>query len=248
MISFAHVTKVYRHALRPAVRDVNISIDDGEFVFLVGRSGAGKSTILRILFREVIPESGFVESYGFDLTHLSPGRLAVYRRDIGYLPQRPYLRPKKTVFETVATGITDSELSTAQTLDRVKSSLGLVGLESRIKQFTNHLSAGEQKEVAIARSLVSKPALLLLDEPTTNIDADKCEMIIGALDGLVNSGSTVIVATTNSDIVNAFPRRVIEFDLGRVVGDQPSGIYPFRPLAGAVRMTTSSRRPSKGGP
>jgi cell division transport system ATP-binding protein len=246
MISFTHVTKVYRHALRPAVRDVDISIDDGEFVFLVGHSGAGKSTILRILFGEVTPESGFVESYGFDLTHLSPGRLPVYRRDIGYLPQRSELRPKKTVFESVSSEVRDPQLSTAQTLERVTSSLAAVGLRRHTNHRTNHLSAGEQRRVAIARSLVSQPTLLLLDEPTTNIDTKTCEVIISALDRVANSGSTVIVATSNFDIVNAFPRRVIEFDLGRVVGDRPSGNYPFRPFAGSARLTTSLRRPAEG--
>jgi len=225
VIRLDHVTKSYRTSTRPALDDVTVDIDEGEFVFLVGSSGSGKSTFLRLVMREEVPTEGTVHVAGKDLRRLSRWRVPALRRSIGCVFQDFRLLPNKTVFQNVAFAL--EVIGKPQSVvDRVVPEvLELVGLEGKAKRRPDELSGGEQQRVAIARAFVNRPMILIADEPTGNLDPGTSVGIMKLLDRIHRTGTTVVMATHDAAIVDSMRRRVVELDDGRVVRDQTRGVY-----------------------
>ena len=225
MIALANVSKIYPASTRPALDDVSLDIDKGEFVFLIGASGSGKSSVLRLLLREDVPTKGKITINGKDIAKLPARKVPELRRGMGCVFQDFRLLPKKTVFENVAFAlevINKSQRSIAKSVPEV---LEMVGLDGKAHRYPNELSGGEQQRVAIARAFVNRPLVLLADEPTGNLDPDTSQGIMGLLERINRKGTTVIMATHDNNIVDAMRRRVIELDLGHIVRDQNRGVY-----------------------
>jgi len=225
VIRLEHVSKTYRTSARPALDDVTLEIDEGEFVFLVGSSGSGKSTFLRLLLREEQPTDGTVRVAGKELGKLSNWKVPALRRSIGCVFQDFRLLPNKTVFQNVAFAL-EVIGKPRHVVDKVVPEvLELVGLEGKALRMPHELSGGEQQRVAVARAFVNRPALLLADEPTGNLDPGTSVGIMKLLDRINRTGTTVIMATHDAAIVDSMRRRVVELDDGRVVRDQARGVY-----------------------
>jgi cell division transport system ATP-binding protein len=224
VIRFEHVSKTYKNGT-VALRDVSIDIDKGEFVFLVGSSGSGKTTFLRLLLREETPDGGRILEAGRDIGTLPKWRVPYLRRNIGCIFQDFRLLPNKTVFENVAFAleVIGRPRSTVQT--QVPQILDLVGLSDKWSNLPSELSGGEQQRVAVARAFVNRPLILLADEPTGNLDPTNSETIMGLLDRINRTGTTVVMATHDKTLVDKMRRRVIELDDGEVVRDQARGVY-----------------------
>jgi len=217
------VTKVYgRHV---ALRDVSVEVGPGEFVFLTGESGAGKSTFLRLLYREEVPTVGEVWVGGKNLNRMKRREVPFLRRRIGVVFQDFRLLPQKTVFDNVAFALQVIEVPRREILRRVPETLKLVGLEDKARFYPHQLSGGEQQRVALARAVVNRPMLLLADEPTGNLDPRTAMEIMALLLEVNRLGTTVIVATHNESIVNTFRKRVITLRQGAVVRDEEEGKY-----------------------
>ena len=225
MIRLENVSKVYPAGARPALDDVTIEIDKGEFVFLIGQSGSGKSTVLRLLLREEQVSSGEVSVDGRSVTHMPSRRVPDLRRRIGCVFQDFRLLPKKDVYENVAFALEVINKSPKQIRRTVPEVLELVGLEGKAKRMPNELSGGEQQRVAVARAFVNRPLLLLADEPTGNLDPDTSQGIMSLLERINRTGTTVVMATHDNNIVDAMRRRVIELEFGKVIRDQARGVY-----------------------
>lgn len=225
MITFDSVTKVYEGQARPALKGVNVDIDKGEFVFLVGQSGSGKSTFIRLILREYRPTRGTVYVAGKDLNTLHNWKVPALRRQIGTVFQDFRLLPGKTVYENVAFALQVIGRSTREIRRVVPETLELVGLDGKEKRLPDELSGGEQQRVAVARAFVNRPKILIADEPTGNLDPSTSVGIMKLLDRINRTGATVIMATHDSTIVDQMRRRVIELDTGRVVRDQTEGVY-----------------------
>lgn len=225
MISLNDVSKRYSGSREPALHCVNMTIDSGEFVFLVGQSGAGKSTLLRLLFREYLPTSGVISYRGSNLARLSGGELLRYRRKIGMVFQDFRLLKQKTVFENVAFALEVVGQSPEAIRKAVPDVLAEVGLLERIHAFPAELSGGEQQRVGIARAMVRKPLLILADEPTGNVDPDNAMQLMELFAAINRAGTTVVIATHASDIVDRLRQRVVQLDRGRVVRDVKRGGY-----------------------
>ena len=227
MIRFENVTKLYPKQEKPALDRVNLDIAKGEFVFLVGLSGSGKSTFLRLCLREDMPTSGTITVAGKDLGTLASHKVPELRRQVGTVFQDFRLLPNKTVFENVAftlhvLGYTQKEINR-----EVPEVLELVGLEEKADRKPSELSGGEQQRVAIARAYVSRPMILIADEPTGNLDPATSVGIMKLLDRINREGPTVLMATHDSGIVDQMRKRVIELDGGQVVRDQVRGVYGY---------------------
>ena len=227
MIRFENVTKLYPKQEKPALDKVSLDIAKGEFVFLVGLSGSGKSTFLRLCLREEMPTSGTIIVAGKDLGSLSAHKVPELRRQVGTVFQDFRLLPNKTVFENVAftlhvLGFTQKEINR-----EVPEVLELVGLEEKADRKPSELSGGEQQRVAIARAYVSRPRILIADEPTGNLDPATSVGIMKLLDRINREGTTVVMATHDSGIVDQMRKRVIELDGGQVVRDQVRGVYGY---------------------
>jgi cell division transport system ATP-binding protein len=225
VIRLDSVTKIYPTGARPALDDVSLEIDKGEFVFLIGQSGSGKSTVLRLLLREELPTSGRVSVDGRDVGRMAARRVPDLRRKMGCVFQDFRLLPKKTVYQNVAFALEVINKSQKAIKRTVPEVLELVGLEGKTNRMPHELSGGEQQRVAIARAFVNRPLLLLADEPTGNLDPDTSQGIMGLLERINRVGTTVIMATHDNNIVDAMRRRVIELDFGKVVRDQSRGVY-----------------------
>jgi cell division transport system ATP-binding protein len=225
VIRLENVSKVYPAGARPALDDVTIEIDKGEFVFLIGQSGSGKSTVLRLLLREEQVSSGEVSVDGRSVTHMPSRRVPDLRRRIGCVFQDFRLLPKKDVYENVAFALEVINKSPKQIRRTVPEVLELVGLEGKAKRMPNELSGGEQQRVAVARAFVNRPLLLLADEPTGNLDPDTSQGIMSLLERINRTGTTVVMATHDNNIVDAMRRRVIELEFGKVIRDQARGVY-----------------------
>jgi cell division transport system ATP-binding protein len=219
------VTKVYPKAARPSLNDVSVEIEKGDFVFFIGPSGAGKSTIIKLLLREVAPTKGKVYLNGRDVGSLSRWRVPMFRRSIGCVFQDFRLLPNRTAAENVAFAL--EVIGKSQTVARrvVPEVLELVGLGGKEHRYPHELSGGEQQRVAVARAFVNRPLVLLADEPTGNLDPDTSIEIMRLLDRINRTGTTVVMVTHDSNIVNQMRRRVIEVDHGRMVRDQQRGVY-----------------------
>jgi len=225
VIRLEHVSKTYRTSTRPALDDVTLEIEEGEFVFLVGSSGSGKSTFLRLLLKEEQPTHGTVRVAGKELGKLSNWKVPALRRSIGCVFQDFRLLPNKTVFQNVAFAL-EVIGKPQHVVDKVVPEvLELVGLEGKALRMPHELSGGEQQRVAVARAFVNRPALLLADEPTGNLDPGTSVGIMKLLDRINRTGTTVVMATHDAAIVDSMRRRVVELDDGRVVRDQARGVY-----------------------
>lgn len=227
MIRFENVTKVYPKSDKPALDDISIEVEKGEFVFLVGLSGSGKSTFLRLVLREEKPTSGNIHVAGKDLKTLSNWKVPQLRRQVGTVFQDFRLLPNKTVAENVAFTLHVLGFSRKEIAREVPEVLELVGLEDKADRKPGELSGGEQQRVAIARAYVSKPAILIADEPTGNLDPATSVGIMKLLDRINRDGTTVVMATHDAGIVDQMRKRVIELDAGHVVRDQARGVYGY---------------------
>ena len=227
MIRFDSVTKSYRGSARPALDDVTLGIERGEFVFLVGASGSGKSTFLRLVLKEERPTAGQVVVAGQDLGSLSSSAVPALRRQIGTVFQDFRLLPSKTVGENVAFALEVVGKPRSVIASVVPEVLALVGLEGKERRRPGELSGGEQQRAAIARAYANGPALLLADEPTGNLDPATSVGIMRLLDRINRRGTTVVMATHDVGIVDAMRRRVVELDEGRLVRDHARGVYGY---------------------
>jgi cell division transport system ATP-binding protein len=227
VIRLEHVTKTYKTSSRPALDDVSVQIDRGEFVFLVGSSGSGKSTFLRLLLKEETATAGSVHVADKDLSRLSNWKVPALRRSIGCVFQDFRLLPNKTVFQNVAFALEVIGKSSQTVNTVVPEVLELVGLETKAKRMPDELSGGEQQRVAVARAFVNRPMILLADEPTGNLDPTTSIGIMKLLDRINRTGTTVVMATHDAAIVDSMRRRVVELDDGRLVRDQTRGVYGY---------------------
>ena len=227
MIKFENVTMAYRKDGNPALNNVSFEIADGEFVFLVGQSGAGKSTILRLLIREESAQEGTVLIDEINIGMLPEKEVPKLRRNIGMVFQDFRLLPEKTVAENVAFALQVLSKSPDEIKQTVPAVLDLVGLLDKANRRPEQLSGGEQQRVAIARALVNRPAILMADEPTGNLDPDTSVEIMRLLDQINKAGTTVIMATHDAGIVDQMRKRVIEITGGTIIRDQARGVYGY---------------------
>jgi cell division transport system ATP-binding protein len=227
VISLQNVTKLYPTQTRPALSDVTVEVGKGEFVFLVGQSGSGKSTFLRLVLREERATKGQVHVAGKDLARLSQWKVPALRRRMGTVFQDFRLLPNKTVFENVAFALEVIGRPRNQIAKVVPEVLDLVGLKGKEHRKPDELSGGEQQRVAIARAFVNRPMILIADEPTGNLDPTTSVGIMKLLDRINRTGTTVVMATHDDDIVDQMRKRVIELESGRVVRDQSRGVYGY---------------------
>lgn len=225
MIRLEHVSKVYKTSTRPALEDVSVEIDKGEFVFLIGASGSGKSTFLRLLLREEVPTKGRVYVANFDVVRMARRRVPRLRQSIGCVFQDFRLLHNKTVAENVAFALEVIGKPRNTIRKVVPEVLELVGLEGKANRMPHELSGGEQQRVAIARAFVNRPLMLLADEPTGNLDPDTSQDIMLLLERINRTGTTVLMATHDHSIVDSMRRRVVELSLGQVVRDDSRGVY-----------------------
>ncbi|UNK71993.1 cell division ATP-binding protein FtsE [Microbacterium sp. H1-D42] len=225
MIRFENVTKRYRGTKRPALSDVDFNVDSGEFVFLVGASGSGKSTCLRLILREDVPTTGRVAVLGRDLRSLANRKVPYFRRQIGSVFQDFRLLPSKTVAQNVAFSLQVIGSSRGFIQQAVPEALALVGLDGKAKRMPHELSGGEQQRVAIARAIVNRPKVLLADEPTGNLDPATSVGIMQLLTRINASGTTIVMATHEAGFVDQMQRRVIELQNGEMVRDEAGGGY-----------------------
>ncbi|WP_205474433.1 cell division ATP-binding protein FtsE [Nocardioides sp. SYSU D00038] len=225
MIRFDQVTKTYPGTRRPALERVSADIAKGEFVFLVGASGSGKSTALRLILRETRPTSGRVHVAGKEINRMAGWKVPRLRRQIGTVFQDFRLLNTKTVAENVGFALQVIGKSRRDIARDVPATLELVGLEGKGDRFPDELSGGEQQRVAIARAFVNRPMILIADEPTGNLDPTTSAGIMNLLDRINATGTTVVMATHDASIVDQMRKRVIELVDGRVVRDEAQGAY-----------------------
>ena len=228
VIAFDRVSKVYpAQPNRPALEDISLQIYPGEFVFLVGHSGSGKSTLVRLIIRELKPSSGKITIAGEDLGSMRNWRVPYLRRNIGCVFQDFKLLPNKTVFENVAFALEVIGKSRSVIRTQVPEVLRLVGLQDKLDKLPDQLSGGEAQRVSIARAIVNRPPLLVCDEPTGNLDPQTSRGIMDLLERINRTGTTVLVATHDREMVDNMRRRVIALDRGHLTRDQQRGVYGF---------------------
>lgn len=225
MIEFRNVSKVYDSNGTHALSNVNIKIEDGEFVFVVGASGAGKSTFLKLIMHEEKPTEGEIIFNQYSSATLKKRMVPYYRRDMGIVFQDFRLIPKMTVFDNVAFAMRVIGAKEKEIRKRVPYILQLVGLSQKARSMPNELSGGEQQRVSLARALVNNPKVIIADEPTGNVDPEMSHEIVELLTKINNSGTTVIMVTHEHDLVRSFQRRVIVIKNGEVVSDTPDPTY-----------------------
>lgn len=228
VITFDHVTKVYQaQPNKPSLHDISLQIYAGEFVFLVGHSGSGKSTFIKLITRELKPSSGHIYVADEDLTTMRDWRVPYLRRNIGCVFQDFKLLPNKTVFENVSFALEVIGKSRHVIKTQVPEVLRLVGLQDKLNKRPDQLSGGEQQRVSIARAIVNRPPLLVCDEPTGNLDPQTSRGIMDLLERINRAGTTVLVATHDREMVDNMRRRVIALDNGQLTRDQDRGVYGF---------------------
>ena len=225
MINFDNVSKQYKNSNTPALDEINLNIEQGEFVFLVGQSGSGKSSLLRLLLKEEKPSSGIVTVDGINVAKLPNRKVPAFRRTMGIVFQDFRLLPGKTVFDNVAFGMEVIGKSKKEIKQRIPALLELVGLEEKAHRLPSELSGGEQQRVALARAFVNKPKLLLADEPTGNLDPSTSVGIMKLLDRINRTGTTIVMATHDVAIVDQMRKRIVQMENGKIIRDQERGMY-----------------------
>ena len=225
MIKLTNVTKIYKTGVR-ALNDLSLEIEQGEFVYVIGTTGAGKSTFIKLLYREEKATSGKVEVVGRDVSKIRNSKVPYFRRNIGVVFQNFRLLPKKTVFENVAYALEVIDTPRNEIRRRVRATLELVGLEDKVNAFPHELSGGQQQRVAIARAIVNRPKVLIADEPTGNLDPETSkEIIIVLLRINEEQGTTVLVVTHDQKIVQEHKKRTIMLENGCIKADTTLGGY-----------------------
>jgi len=225
MIVVKDVSVVYEVGAKPALEKVSISIDKGEFVFVVGPSGSGKSTLIRLFLREIFPKTGLISIAGQDIINLRDWKVPYLRRNIGTVFQDFKLLPNKTAFENVAYALEVIGKSKHAINDQVQEVLKLVGLADKFESYPDEMSGGEQQRLSIARAFVNRPPLLLSDEPTGNLDPNTSMGIMSILNRINKSGTTIVIASHDREMVDSMRKRVIALDEGKVTRDQMRGVY-----------------------
>jgi cell division transport system ATP-binding protein len=225
MIRLENVSKSYKRSQGLALKEVSLDIQRGEFVFLVGTSGSGKSSLMRLMLREERPDSGEVLVLGENLRRMPDRRVPKFRRRLGVVFQDFRLLPNKTVFQNVAFALKVIGKSKAFIDAAVPDVLKLVGLDEKANRYPTELSGGEQQRVAVARALVNRPEVLLADEPTGNLDPETSLEIMGLLERINLSGTTVIMATHDRSIVDRMSKRVVEINSGQIIRDENGARY-----------------------
>ena len=220
LIEFRNVSKTYENSGTKALSDVNIKIEKGEFVFIVGSSGAGKSTFLKLIMREEVPTTGSVIVNGYDLNEMKRRNIPYFRRTLGVVFQDFRLIPTMNVYDNVAFAMRVIGAKESEIRKRVPYVLGLVGLTSKSKSLPSQLSGGEQQRVALARALANNASLIIADEPTGNIDPEMSYEIVDLLNHINAEGATVVMVTHEHSLVKRFNRRVVRIDRGIVVADE----------------------------
>ena len=218
MIRLTDVEKEYENGTH-ALYGVSLSIEDGEFVFLVGPSGSGKSTIIKLLTGEILPTNGKLMVNGFSLTKIAERQIPLLRRSIGVIFQDFRLIDKKTVYENLSFAMRAVGASPREIRKRIPYVLKLVGLEEKADRYPDELSGGEQQRVAIARALINNPYTIIADEPTGNLDPARSYEIMTLLERINQLGTTVLVVTHEKDLVNKFQKRVVTLEKGKIIGD-----------------------------
>ena len=247
LISLDNVSKIYPKGTRPALDDINLDIERGDFVFLVGASGSGKTTLLSLLLREEEATSGEIRVAGNDLRRITNRQVPQYRRSLGFVFQDYKLLNNKTVWENVAFAleVIGTRRSTIKSL--VPKVLNTVGLTGKEKNYPHELSGGEQQRVAIARAYVNHPQILLADEPTGNLDPTTSLGIMEVLDAINRTGTTVVMATHNEEIVNSMRKRVVELHTGKIVRDEQQGSYDSALYFPDAEVESKSHQALNGG-
>ena len=231
MIDFEHVTKIYKRSDKPALEDIDFHVADGEFVFLVGHSGAGTSTLLKLILREELPTEGRVLVDGKDVARLRRGKVPYLRRQMGIIFQDFRLIPTMTVYENIAFAMHVTNIGKKDIKERVNYMLELVHLEDKAKVYTEFLSGGEQQRVAVARALAHSPRLVIADEPTGNIDPELSLEMMELLERVSETGITVVVVTHEHELVRQFHQRVVTLKKGRIISDVPADKEAIRARA-----------------
>ena len=226
MIEMLNVYKKYPNGIT-AINGLSVRIEAGEFVYVVGPSGAGKSTFIKMIYREEKATKGTIKVGDFDLMTIKEKKIPYLRRYVGVVFQDFKLLPKLTVYENIAYAMEVVEKNPKAIQKRVLEVLELVGLKHKVRMFPNELSGGEQQRIAIARAIANTPHILIADEPTGNLDPDTSWEIMKILEEISNQGTTVIMATHNSQIVNVVKHRVLAVENGRIVRDQLEGDYGY---------------------
>jgi cell division transport system ATP-binding protein len=225
VINFDGVSKQYKNSNQPALDGINLNIEQGEFVFLVGQSGSGKSSLLRLLLKEEKPTSGTVTVDGINVAKLPNRKVPAFRRTMGIVFQDFRLLPGKTVFDNVAFGMEVIGKSKKEIQQRIPAILDLVGLDEKAHRLPSELSGGEQQRVALARAFVNQPKLLLADEPTGNLDPSTSVGIMKLLDRINRTGTTIVMATHDVAIVDQMRKRIVQMENGKIIRDQERGMY-----------------------
>lgn len=223
MITFEEVTKKFGSIV--ALEDISFKVDEGEFAFITGPSGAGKTTIIKLLLRQLRPTSGKILIDGKDISTIKSGDIPFYRRKIGVVFQDFKLIQDMTVYENIALALQVAGIEKDKADKKIKDALGEVSLLDRVNLFPRQLAGGELQRVVIARALAVNPKIILADEPTGNLDPVTSRQIVSLLDKATSDGTTVLMATHNADIVNSLKRHVIHLRKGKVVADKKSGRY-----------------------
>ena len=224
MVHLQNVFKTYKNGVN-ALNDVTITIPDGEFVYIIGETGSGKSTMIKLLDGEEIPTKGFVEVNGVNVGKLRFSKVPKYRRNIGVVFQDYRLLERKTVFENIAFALEVINKPRKEIRQRVREVLDIIDLADKAKSFPTELSGGQQQRVTIGRAIANNPKLLIADEPTGNLDPERSDEIIRLLEKINASGTTVIMVTHDINIVNKYRKRTIKLEYGHVVSDLREGGY-----------------------
>lgn len=226
MLLMTGVSKTYKNG-SAALKNIDLHISPGEFVFIVGPSGAGKSTFIKMLFKEIVPSNGKILVDGVDVLSLTEREVPFLRRQLGIIFQDYRLLPDRTVYENVAFAMQVIEAPPVKTRKRVMTVLDLVGLKNRANACPTELSGGEQQRIAIARAIVNDPILVIADEPTGNLDPETSRDIMRIFTNINESGTTIVMATHDKDIVDAMGKRVIAIEKGEIVRDEAKGVYGY---------------------
>ena len=224
MIELKEVTKEYSKGVA-ALNGINLTIEQGEFVFIVGDSGSGKSTLIKLIMKELEPTSGTIIVNGQNLNRMKHRKIPMYRRNIGVVFQDFRLLKDRNIYDNIAFAQRVTETPTRIIKKKVPAALSLVGLAQKYKSFPKELSGGEQQRVAIARAIVNEPKLLLCDEPTGNLDPDTSWEVMKVLEEINNLGTTIIMATHDKEMVNRMKKRVILIEAGKLKEDYEKGTY-----------------------